>query len=475
MALFFTPIRTAPSFFRTLLTAISGDERGNVAVIAALMLPVLVGVTGLGVEGSYWYLTQRKMQNASDSAVITAATVGGSDYDATTLAKADAEAKAVAAIYGFKHGVNGVSVVTSNNEPCPAGTTSTRCYSVRITGHVPVFMSGVIGYTGTDSGPTVGDATSTRRQAIRSASIALPEASPRKYCVVSLGENGVSFTSNGAPQAALNGCGLMSNGSATCNGGNLGADYGDAAGTNKGCGAVARSNVPALVDPYAQRWENSTDASLKSQNCSAGYPKVPSKKNDPIPAELKQWPRDIPSAFLTPYSVCGDLLLTGDVTIHTPPQGAVIVIWNGNLEFGPYTLKTDSTSGGLTIIFAGDSPGVPNGTGKLDFAAPTSELSLWKGIALYQVKKSTSSEGVTIGAAGNDPAWRVTGLVYLPNSKITFSGVVNKASNGESCFVLVVKEMTINGTGAIIDHGGCDKAGLDMPTGSGIVRGRLAA
>jgi hypothetical protein len=136
--------------------------------------------------------------------------------------------------------------------------------------------------------------------------------------------------------------------------------------------------------------------------------------------------------------ICGDLQLTGTSTgtleIDTPPEGAVLVIWNGNLEFGEHTLKTKAESGGLTIVFAGSSPGVPNGTGKLDITAPTSQLSPWRGIALYQVRSSTSSAGVTIGAAGNSPAWSITGLVYLPNSSITFSGAVNKASNGESCF-----------------------------------------
>jgi hypothetical protein len=164
----------------------------------------------------------------------------------------------------------------------------------------------------------------------------------------------------------------------------------------------------------------------------------------------------------------------GTLEIDTPPDGGVLVIWNGNLEFGPHTLKTKSGAA-LTIVFAGDTPGVPNGTGKLDIVAPSSELSAWKGIALYQVATAASSSPVQIGAAGNDPAWSITGLVYLPNSDVTFSGVVNKASNGASCFVLVVKEMLINGTGAILNHGQCDEAGLDMPTGSGTVRGRLVS
>lgn len=39
------------------------DQRGTVAVMMALLLPVLVGGLGLGLESSNWYLKKRAMQN----------------------------------------------------------------------------------------------------------------------------------------------------------------------------------------------------------------------------------------------------------------------------------------------------------------------------------------------------------------------------------------------------------------------------
>ena len=57
-----------------------------------------------------------------------------------------------------------------------------------------------------------------------------------------------------------------------------------------------------------------------------------------------------------------------------------------------------------------------------------------------------------------------TGLVYLPHSSVTLSGAVNKSSNGQSCFVMVMNDVTINGTGDIEESGGCRAAGLTMPT-----------
>lgn len=59
-------ISRIPRQFRT-------SQRGNVAVLAGLALPILIGFTGLAVEVNYWYLEKRKMQEAVDSAAIAAA------------------------------------------------------------------------------------------------------------------------------------------------------------------------------------------------------------------------------------------------------------------------------------------------------------------------------------------------------------------------------------------------------------------
>jgi hypothetical protein len=94
-----------------------------------------------------------------------------------------------------------------------------------------------------------------------------------------------------------------------------------------------------------------------------------------------------------------------------------------------------------------------------------------KGVALYQDPCLTS--GVGISAAGNGPTWDISGLVYLPHSSVTFSGAVNKASNGHSCFAMVVDNLLVDGTGSILETGGCAAQGLHMPTGNLPGRGQL--
>jgi hypothetical protein len=76
----------------------------------------------------------------------------------------------------------------------------------------------------------------------------------------------------------------------------------------------------------------------------------------------------------------------------------------------------------------------------------------------------TTPGNLDISAAGNSPTWDLTGMVYLPNSNVTFSGAVNKSSNGLSCFGLTVGDILINGTADILSNTQC-AAGVSLPQG----------
>ena len=247
----------------------------------------------------------------------------------------------------------------------------------------------------------------------------------------------------------------MSNYGSTCNGHNLGAPIGAAHNTNNGCGVTQYSNVPAAVDPYAAL------ASNIPVNPCGSYPQEPTGKKGTALPTSNQWSglKSLSGNVIT----CGDLQLTGNVTVDAP-AGAVLVIENGQLDTNGYSITTTNGSG-LTLVFSGDNSGsythAPTGGGTLDIVAPTS--GVWSGVAVYQDPKLIS--GVDISAAGNTPTWDITGLVYLPKSSVTLSGAVNKAGFGNSCFVLVVLDITVNGTGMILPNGSCIPAGLlNMPT-----------
>jgi len=173
--------------------------------------------------------------------------------------------------------------------------------------------------------------------------------------------------------------------------------------------------------------------------------------------------------------MCGDVQLTGDVVITTPDNltGATLVVENGQLDLNGHTLSTANGSA-VTIVFsgtAGDYVHAPtdNSTGQggiLNIQAPSSPSALFPGVAIYQDPSLIS--GVDITYKGNNPAWDLTGAVYLPKSNVQMSGDVNKSSNGADCFVMITNTVRINGTSNIYQQSpngeGCKQAGLNMPT-----------
>ena len=429
------------------------DRAGNVALIFAVALPLLVGALGLGVEGAGWVHTKHDLQNAADEAAIAAASNASANYSD--------EANAVASKFNLTNGVNNVSIVSKNLETCPDGTVT--CYRVTISKKLPLLFTAVVGYSGND---TIGSANA---QNITATALAVQSKDPREYCIIALATSGANpgFRTNGAPFANLAGCNIMSNTDMVCNGHNLNADHGDAYGTNTGCGITQTSNLPKIVDPYSGLASN-----IPANPCSS-YPQMAGGKwgggvsSLPVSNQLQG-----AINYSSAKTLCGDVGLTGDISFTGTNN--VLVIQNGQLNTNGFQIKT-GPGAGATIIFSGDTSGsythAITGGGTVDLAAPTS--GPWSGVAYYQDPKLTT--GVNLSAAGNSPSWNITGLVYLPHANVTFSGAVGKATNGFACFVMVIDSMLINGTGSILNRGQCPQAGLGMPTAQLPLRGKLVA
>jgi hypothetical protein len=440
-----------------LVRRLRADERGAVSVMMGVLIIPLVGALGIGFEVSNWYMTARGMQNAADAAALAAATNGGSNYDV--------EAKAVAAQYGFVNGTNNISVAVSNTAACPGG--GNNCYSVTISGFQPLLLSQIVGYRG--------DATLNGAAAKQLGSAAVAQASTQ-LCMLALAGSGAAqgIRTNGAPVANLNGCNVMSNTAAKCDGSNLGAGYGFAHGTSNNCGVKPVSNVPVVTDPYNSLKSNIP--ALSSSPCAGNYPQETTHGNAVTPPSSSVPGAVTLNGVASSLSLnggnnfmCGDQVLTADVTINTPlGSPAVLVVENGQLDLNGHTLTTSNGSA-VTIVFSGTNGSYvhaptdnTNGSGgNLNIAAPTT--GPWSGVAIYQDPSLTT--GVDVSAAGNSPTWNISGLVYMPHASVTFKGAVDKATNGKSCLVMVADNFTISGTAGILktDIGQCPQAGLTMP------------
>ena len=223
------------------LHRLRADERGAVAVVMGILIVPLIGAMAIGYEVSNWYMVTRNMQNAADAATMAAATNAGANYAV--------EGKAVAARYGFVDGVNNVSVAVINTAACPGG--GNTCYQATISSYVPLLLSRVLGITGD------GIVNGSLQKKLSALAVAKAATQPEDICMLALASSGVAqgIRTNGAPTANMNGCNVMSNTAAQCNGSDLGAGLGMAHGNSNGCGAKPVSNVPVVTDPYLELGE----------------------------------------------------------------------------------------------------------------------------------------------------------------------------------------------------------------------------
>ena len=432
------------------------DQGGAISPLMALMIIPIAGATAMATEMGQWYYFQRAMQNAADSAALAAAITNNNTGSGSTSL---AEGRAAAAEFGFVDGQNDtavdVAVVT-----CPSGSpVGAICYEASLSKVLPITLSALIGFRGNEN--------SGFAQRIPAIAVATTAGSSEDACIWSLSPGTNSFTSNGGPKPDLAGCSIVSNGNATCNGHELGADYGVAVGTSSGCGETQISGATAPEDTFDDLAPN-----ILANPCGSTYPTKPSKKSDP----------PLPSTNLLSGSMnlsgnggrkCGDVQLTGNVTLT---GDNTITIYNGTLDLNGFTLATanDATA---TVIFTGTNAASsvrgPSGNGTLTLEAPNS--GPWSGVAVYQDPRMTPpASSLDISYAGNNPTWNISGLVYLPRSNVTFSGAVNKAGGGAECFVLVAWTILVNGTGSIFANDTqCASAGLTPPGVGADTRERL--
>src|SRR5262245_11660057 len=108
------------------------DESGSYLIIGGIVMPVLVGVVGLGTEVGLWYARHHKMQSAADSAAVAAATDYYVNHNVNALAT---QAQSVAASYGFVTGSKGVTLAV--NHPPSSGSYATDQRAVEVIIHEP--------------------------------------------------------------------------------------------------------------------------------------------------------------------------------------------------------------------------------------------------------------------------------------------------------------------------------------------------
>jgi Flp pilus assembly protein TadG len=109
----------------------SRDRRGAVAIAVAVLLPVLIGFAGIGIEVGLWFAVQRQNQSAADAAAISAALEYAAQIEngVTTNPTAAATAAGTAASYNLFSNANCSTSGTTNCTlyPCYDFTVGGSC------------------------------------------------------------------------------------------------------------------------------------------------------------------------------------------------------------------------------------------------------------------------------------------------------------------------------------------------------------
>jgi Flp pilus assembly protein TadG len=203
---------------------------GVVAVVTAMVLPVLLGFVSLGAEVGHWYLAERQMQGAADAAAISAMAQYIADYPANSTTYQTVGVN-YASLNGFtistqnvclinSGGVSpGCNVLTLDSHPYPAGcsTGTIVCVVVEITQNTLTWLStqkslepvtGHIGRVQAIPTPTL------KARAIVSVNISTNTTPPTKGgdCILALANDAGAVTIHGTPANLQAACGIAIDG-----------------------------------------------------------------------------------------------------------------------------------------------------------------------------------------------------------------------------------------------------------------------
>jgi hypothetical protein len=411
------------------------DQRGIIIIMFALMLPVIVGFIGLGVEVVYWFSASRNLQAAADAAALA----GSYELAENRSGSIDTVAWREASGNGWSD-VGGT--LSANNPPTnaeyPAYLANTSAVEVELTQDINLMFAGYF----LSSAVT-----------INARAVGLAVAGSSESCILALGgSNGAkSLWVAGSATVTMTGCTASTNSTddaaiTTTSGLSVDCVYsaGGVSGTptTTACSG-AKENQPTVSDPYA-----SITAPEDSDFSNCG--------SDGSNGDGGSYVGPNADSTIDPGVYCGITFSQQDKTLTL--NAGTYYIDRGSLTSTGGTI--DGTAG-VTIVF-GDSTGADNcgqvsftGNSNVTIVAPiTEDGEPFTGITFYIGSNCDPGEDIKI--AGNNDS-TIIGAVYNPNGSISITGT---GSVGGTCLQLISDTMKITGNSDI----GSDCDDVDVQT-----------
>ena len=390
-----------------------GDKIGSVMPMTALTLPLVISMTGVGLDVSNWVMTKRNLQTAADAAVIAAAWEIAHGYDD----QVDAAALREAINNGYNPDVPGelnITVSFEDGETVVDGTLEQEA---------GIFFSSMIGrenvYLSTAAASAVIDFNGD-------------------FCMLSLDEEADgAITTSGSVDIDSVGCGMAINSDspeALSINGNVDIDIGDVSivGDYEVTGGSADFDYNSMTTGSAPHTDPYADLEVPNfGGCSAAASRNPVSYNG--------------SAHIGPGVYCGGLDFGGNGTVELDP--GVYIIDGGDFELSG---GGELIAEGVTIILTNSGNGDwgnfnVTGNKEITITAPAAGED-FEGVALFQDRDAPACNNCSNRLLGTS-ALILEGAAYFPNRELELGGDSDVAavSNENACTLLIAKTITLHG------------------------------
>lgn len=369
------------------------NKKGNIAVMASLTMPIVIGGAGLGVETGYWYYEQLRLQQAADAAAFAAALEqrAGSTEEATL-----AKAIAMATENGFDD-AEGDLVLTT---PSVLDTDETNSVDAELTREITRGFTALFG----------NEPVLIRVKATAAYSTA------GNACVLALDKSASpAITFAGTSGAQMQGCVVMAN------------SIDDEAIVVDGSADV---EAPCIMSVGGASVADSASVVLTECDAiSTGQPPAADPYRD-VPYPPMGTCSTHSGGGLSPGCWTGGVNLSGTQTLAS----GIYIIDGGQLKINSNAVITGSNvtfvlRNGATVDFAG--------TATIQLDAPTT--GTYKGM-LFMGSRTSGAGGISKfnGTASS----RLTGAIYFPKQQVEYDG--NFSGNG-GCTQIVAATVAWNG------------------------------
>jgi len=411
---------------RKLFKKLWNDDRGNMIIIAAAALPLLIGSAGLATDTIQWALWKRQLQRAADSAAIAGVYDRFANSGATTNTATAVDHDLTLNQHTGMALQSGYPAVTY---PANAGSNKNQVRVVLAVQKSLTFSAIFM------SSPPVITATA------QAAGVQVSG----DFCVLSLQENsktGIQATGNASITMD---CGMMTNSTAT----NAAAGQGSSsvtATTIAASGGIQQSNnwtvqsyqpySPQLDDPYASLDPSAADGDF--DHCSANPPGLTIDNGN--------------TGLVVDGGACyGSLSVQSNRTLTL--QNGTYIIDGGSVNIqgtlnllNATLLLTNKSSSSTATIGTIDM----NSSGQINATAPTS--GKWAGMAIYQDRRAVDNSPTgTISAnspnkINGNSTNKIKGVIYFPSQQITYNGT---GTGTATCTQFVAKRIYWSGNSGI--------------------------